>query len=288
MKWPTWNQAAVAAVISLAVYFIARRSRPTRFTTALLPAAKEFALVAGLYTVWRLARELPFTHEPGAIDRGRQINDFQQAIGLPSELSLQRFVLDHDVLGWFMNYYYAIAHVPTIIAFMVWMFVWRRDAYPRWRTGLAIVTAFCLLVRVVRVAPPRLVPELGYVDLSSVYGLSVYGPVGTGVSDQFAAMPSIHIAWAAVVSFGIFAATTSRWRWVFLVHVVLTTLAVSATGHHWWLDSFVALGLLAVALIIDSSARRVIRGARSAAGRLPARPIPDRVASHDECEFEPK
>jgi len=252
----------VAALISVAVYLVARRSRPTRFTTALLPAAKEFALIAGLYTIWRLARELPFTHEAGAIDRGRQINDFQQAIGLPSELSLQRFVIDHDVLGWLMNYYYAIAHVPALVAFLIWMFVRHRDHYPRWRTALAVVTACCLLVRFVRVAPPRLVPELGYIDLSSIHGLSVYGPVGTGVSDQFAAMPSIHIAWAAVVSFGILASTTSRWRWVFVGHIVLTTLAVSATGHHWWLDSVVAFLLLGVALAADTAARRIVARSR--------------------------
>jgi hypothetical protein len=88
--------------------------------------------------------------------------------------------------------------------------------------------------------------------------MSVYGPVGTGVSDQFAAMPSIHVGWAAVVSFGVFAATTSRWRWLFLLHVVLTTLAVVATGNHWWLDGFVAIGLLGVGLLADSAARRLL------------------------------
>jgi hypothetical protein len=94
------------------------------------------------------------------------------------------------------------------------------------------------------------------VDLSERFGPSVYGPVGTGVSDQFAAMPSIHVGWAAVVSFGILATSTSRWRWVFLLHVVLTILVVSATGHHWWLDGIVALALLGLGLSVDSLVRR--------------------------------
>jgi hypothetical protein len=121
-----------------------------------------------------------------------------------------------------------------------------------------MVTACCLIIRFVRVAPPRLVPGLGYIDLASRFGMSVYGEVGTGVSDQFAAMPSIHVAWAAVVSFGIVAAGTSRWRWVFLLHVVLTVLAVSATGNHWWLDGIVAIALLGLALLVDGRVRRLL------------------------------
>ena len=135
---------------------------------------------------------------------------------------------------------------------------------PHWRNGLAIVTAFCLFIRFVRVAPPRFLPDLGYIDLSTKYGLSVYGPVGTGVSDQFAAMPSIHVAWAAVVSFGIIAASPSKWRWVFGLQVVLTMLAVSASGNHWWLDGIVAIALLAVALAIDTAVRRWSAARRSA------------------------
>ena len=65
---------------------------------------------------------------------------------------------------------------PAPIAFLVWLFVRHRDHYPRWRNAIAIVTGFCLVIRFVRVAPPRFLPDLGYIDLASVYGMSVYGP----------------------------------------------------------------------------------------------------------------
>jgi len=115
-----------------------------------------------------------------------------------------------------------------------------------------------VVIRFVRVAPPRFLPDLGYIDLASHYGLSLYGPVGSGVSDQFAAMPSIHVAWAAVVSFGIVAVSTSRWRWVFLLHLALTMMVVSATGNHWWLDGIVAIVLLLIAIAVDIGARRTV------------------------------
>jgi PAP2 superfamily protein len=272
MKWPTWYHGVLLAAVCVVVWWVLGRvrasdrrpdTRAARAAAMARPAAQELAVVATLYAIWRLARKLPLATAEGAIERARQLDDLQRALGFPSELSLQHFVLDYDWLGRVTNIYYATVHVPATIAFLVWLFVRHRNEYPHWRNGLAIVTGLCLVIRFVRVAPPRFLPELGYIDLASKYGLSVYGPVGTGVSDQFAAMPSIHVAWAAVVSFGIIGASTSKWRWVFALQVILTMLAVSASGNHWWLDGIVAIALLGIALAIDTFVRRAVTRRRA-------------------------
>ena len=263
MKWPTWSQAAIAAAIAGLVALALRRSRPTRLGEVAGPAALEFAFVASLYSVWRMAKNLPLTQAEGAIDRAHDIVAVQEFLRLPSELSLQRFVLEHDWLAWFSAYYYAIAHVPCLVIFLVWLYARHRDVYPHWRNALAILTAFCLFIRFVKVAPPRYLTDLGYVDVSVIYGLDVYGEAGTGVSSQFAAMPSLHVAWAAVIAFGALAASTSRWRWIGMAHLVLTMLVVAATGHHWWLDGIVALVLLWVSLLLDTVGRRAVRMVRA-------------------------
>lgn len=259
----------MAALLSgLVALVLARRRQSVPLgpgTTLVEAAGRELALVAALYSLWRVARVLPLARSEGAIDRARQIVDLQAALHFPPELSLQHFVLDHDWLARITNLYYATVHVPFLLAFLVWLFVRHRDHYPHWRNGLVVLTACCLVIRFVRVAPPRFLADLGYVDLFTRYGLSPYGPVGTGVSDQFAAMPSIHVGWAAVVSFGIVAASTSRWRWLALLHVALTILVVSATGNHWWLDGIVAIALLGVGLALDTALRR-----RLASKRAPA------------------
>jgi len=257
VDWPTWNEAAVAALVSCLLALALRRFRPTDRSTAMLaPAALEFALVASLYSIWRIARKLPLSQDEGAIDRAYRIVDAEHWLHLPSELALQEFVLRFDWLARATNSYYALLHVPALLAFLVWLYVRHRDAYPHWRNGLVLLTAGCLVIRFVRVAPPRFLPELGYIDLSTRYGFNMYGPIGTGVSDQFAAMPSIHVGWAAVVSFGIVAVATGWWRWLFLGHVVLTFLVVSASGNHWWLDGIVAVALLVAGLAVDRAARR--------------------------------
>ena len=262
MKWVTWDQAAISALICGVTALLLRKLPQTRSRVFIIAACTELALISFLYTLWRLAMVLPLDKPAGAIERGRSIDTLQQHLFFPTELSLQHFVMRYNWLARATNIFYAVAHVPATIIFLVWLFVRHRDHYPLWRNCLAMLTAACLVIRFVRVAPPRFFPELGYIDLATRYGFSVYGPVGTGVSDQFAAMPSIHVGWAALVSFGVVAASTSRWRWLFSLHIVLTMLAVSATGNHWWLDGIAAIALLGVAVLIDQGARRKF-GART-------------------------
>ncbi len=258
IKWPNWQQAWITTLICVALFLVIRRLRPSRFTEVALPTLHELAVLTGLYGLWRTAKKLPLTQSEGAMERARSIVDFQEAIWLPTELSLQEFVLRYDWLGWASAAYYAGMHIPGIFAFLIWMFWRHRDQYGRWRNVLALTTAGCLFIRFWRVAPPRFLTDLGYQDLSEVYDMSVYGPVGTGVSGQFVAMPSIHVAWAGVIGFGIIASSTSRWKWLFAAHLPLTVFVVSATGHHWWLDGIVALMLVALAAMIDQVARRLL------------------------------
>jgi len=256
-NWPTWQQAWMTSVSLVMAYALVRRLRPTKLTEAALPAIRELIVLTGLYGFWRTAKKLPLLQSEGAMERARRIVDVQDWMGLPTELGLQEFALRYDWLGWSSAAYYITMHVPSLFAFLTWMFWRHRHDYDRWRNVLALTTAGCLVIRFWRVAPPRFLTELGYRDLSEVHDLSVYGPVGTGVSGQFAAMPSIHVAWAGVIGVGIIASSTSRWKWLFAAHLPMTLFVVAATGHHWWLDGIVALGLLAIAVAIDGGVRQV-------------------------------
>lgn len=95
MDWPTWNEAAVAALLSGLLALALQRSRPTRFGAVAAPATWEFAFVASLYAIWRVARKLPPAQNDGAVERARQVVRLQHDLHLPTELSLQGFVLRH-------------------------------------------------------------------------------------------------------------------------------------------------------------------------------------------------
>jgi membrane-associated phospholipid phosphatase len=120
---------------------------------------------------------------------------------------------------------------------------------------LVSVTMVALLLHVTfPLAPPRMLPGEGFVDTMEVYGPSAYGAGTESVTNQYAAMPSLHAAWALFVGFALVAVLTRRWRWAALLHPVLTVLVVVATGNHYWLDVIAAAALVVLAMLVHGFA----------------------------------
>ena len=288
--WLPWNLAALAALGLVAVGVTARRVGGPRVVAA-SAWATEAALVFGLYAIWQRAGELSVLHEKGALTRGRQVWDAERWLPLPSELRMQHWALPHGSFVQLANAYYAVAHVPALIIFLVWMFLRHRSAYPAWRNVVALLTGACLLIQLVPVAPPRFLPLLGFVDTGKLYGQSVYGPVGQGISDQLSAMPSVHVGWAVIVALGAVLVSTSRWRWLAAVHALATVVVVVVTGNHWWLDGIVAVAILLVALPLERRARLVIIRWRAsfATTSAPAStpPVVDALVGSMEAQHSP-
>jgi hypothetical protein len=217
--------------------------------------ATEASLVAGLYSVWQLINTFTHTAVTGASDRAMWIWKFERSLWLPNELSLQRVVLGNRLLVEACNGFYAIVHVPALGIFLVWMFARHRDRYPEYRNILALLTLVSLLIHLIAVAPPRLLAGTGFVDTGLLYHQSVYGPVGTGISDQVSAMPSLHLAWACLIALAVVHVGRGGRRWLILLHPVLTMIVVVVTGNHFWLDGIAAAGLLAVCFLVVNAAR---------------------------------
>ncbi len=258
--WVPWPYTMVAAVVLATAGWLVRPR--SRWGTALRPFALEAALVCSLYSLWCIAGKLSVRHAEGAVDRAVWIVDAQAWLHLPSELGWQQAIIDHPAIVQFANLYYAIAHVPAVIIVLLWLFVRHRDDYPAIRNVLALLTGACLVIQLIAVAPPRFLPELGFVDTAHQFGQSVYPQVGTGVNNQMSAMPSLHVGWAVLVAFAAVVASRSRWRWLVLAHPALTCWAVVVTANHWWLDGIVAVAILAAAVAIESRARQALAGVR--------------------------
>ena len=276
--WLPWPPAILMALALWAGVWLGRRSADRRVIVA-RAFAGETALVLALYALWRVAATVSVWNVDGALGRGRSIWDLEQMLRFPSELRLQQIFLEHPIWIQAANGYYAIVHVPAIIALLLWAFIRHRDRYPRVRNVLALVTGACLAVQLVAVAPPRMYPGLGFVDSGHLYGQSVYTAVGTGVSDQLSAMPSLHVGWAVLVGVAAVLISSSRWRWLVLAHPVVTLTVVAATANHWWLDGVVAVAILALAALADDRVRRwyVARRAVEPADLVPV-PTPEPAA----------
>jgi hypothetical protein len=249
------RSATIAAVVLIAVFGVARQLSKSwaRFVAA---ACFETALVCALFALWQVANQLTRGHTTGGLSRGRAIWHAERVIHLPSEVSVQRLILGHHEIVRLANYYYDTAHLTLMVVFLVWLWLQHRERYPFFRNMLAIFTGLSLLVQMVSVAPPRLIGNTGLVDTAALYGQSVYATFGD-LADQYAAMPSIHVGWAILISLAVVLASTSRWRWLAVAHGVLTVFVVVATANHYWLDGIATIPLLALAWVAATGLERI-------------------------------
>ena len=261
-----WTWAAIAAGLlaaaGLTLRVAGRASVSERRSGRAADLATETAIIFGLYALWQEGGSLADNHVAGAVSNARSVWNLERGLHLPSEVTVQQLVLGHPALVQAINGFYDIVHVPALIGFLIWMYFRHRDSYSQWRTVGAFLTGACLLVQMIPVAPPRLLPQLGFVDTALRYHESVYAPGGIGDATQLAAMPSVHVAWALFIAVAVVAVSTSRWRWLIVLHPAATVFAVVATANHWWLDGITAGALLPLCALVYVGGRSAVRAAQ--------------------------
>ncbi len=255
-SWPeAWGTAVALAMLSRLL--LVRLRRPS-VVPALL---REAAVVCGLFGLWQFVGTHAVRVVSDAVGRGEAIWHLERWLHLPSEASVQGLASPHPWLVQFFNGYYVYMHFSMLGLMLLWVFLRHRDAYARTRNAVALTTFACLLISLVAVAPPRLLDgRFGITDSAAEYGQSVYGAVGTGITDQFSAMPSVHVAWAALVGVIVFRTADSRARWLGPLHTLITLTVVVATGNHYWLDGVVAGIVVAAALALTAANASPVAG----------------------------
>jgi hypothetical protein len=242
--------------------------------------ARETAILLVLFAAWQEALGVVTAHHlAGALEHGMSVWRLEHRLHLPAERSFQ-----HAVLHWpdgmrALNYYYAGVHVQDVVVGLVWV-MWRHpDRYPTARNLLAWVTAATVVVQAIPVAPPRLLPATGVVDAGRLLGYAIYPLNGLRDSSQLTAMPSVHVAWALWVAVVVIRSSSSRWRWLVVLHPLITVASVVATGYHFWLDAVAAAALVVVVVCVQSViADAVDRGRRAPRSRSPEElPTPARA-----------
>ncbi|MFC0033353.1 phosphatase PAP2 family protein [Micromonospora chaiyaphumensis] len=215
-------------------------------------AVRELALVAVLFLAYKAGRLAVAGRSATARANGERIWWLERLLHLPDEAAVQAPLLLHELPVQLANCYYAYVHFPATALCLIWLYL-RHPVHYRWlRRALAALTAAALALHVlVPLAPPRMTALTGLVDTGSRYGPAVYGPPEADtLSNQYAAMPSLHVGWAVAVAVALVTVTAGRWRWLWLAHPVLTLFVVVGTGNHYWLDGVVAVVLLGLILAV--------------------------------------
>ena len=247
------------------------------------PLLLEIFICATLLFVYKAARLITEGDVGVAVHHARQVVDIERALGVFNEESVQSVALKSTAIIKFLNVYYLLAHFTVTIAFLVWLYVRKPLGYLSARRVLVVVTALGLVGHALYpLAPPRMLHGFGFVDTARVFGPSSYGDGGAygGLANQFAAMPSLHFAWAVVVAWGIWKFAKSRWRYLAVLHPIFTLAAIVLTANHYWIDATLGLVLVPIGIGADrflprwhgSKLPRVLRSdlAANAAGDVPA------------------
>ncbi len=213
---------------------------------------------------------------------GQQILDFERFLHIDIEHALNHAVVKVGFLREFFDFYYTSFHfvVPLTVLGLLY---WRRPVDYRWaRSALGFATLLALLgFWLYPLAPPRLMQGLGIID--TVHGVQDfskpdYGTL-TALTNQYAAMPSLHFGWSLWCGLVIAIVAPKVWmKALGLLHPFCTLTAIVVTGNHWILDAVggaavVGAGFGLTYLLQGPRARLVTRTAVS------SEPLKDRTPS---------
>ncbi|MEE3848959.1 phosphatase PAP2 family protein [Gordonia sp. LSe1-13] len=238
----------------------------------------EIAIVWSIFQAYSYVRNLGGKEVAPAFANGSAIEDLQERLHLAIEMPVNQWVNTQRLVADLSSVHYHTLHWWVTIGVAVWLYRTNRPAYRRASLVLAFTTLTALVgFYLIPTAPPRM--YAGYHDIlaqTASWGWweSSGSPGPESITNQFAAMPSLHCGWA--IWAGLMIAIYARRTWVRVLGVVypLTTFfVVVGTANHWILDIVVVAVIIAVAMVV------VYRPWRQAAGAAVPEPAAERSAA---------
>ncbi|MFJ8346777.1 phosphatase PAP2 family protein [Streptomyces sp. NPDC094153] len=201
----------------------------------------EILLIAVSYWTYSLIRNAVPEQKAQALRNADWVWSAEHRLGIAVEHSVNHAVNSVTWLIIGMNYYYATLHFVVTIGVLVWLYRTHPGRYAAARLTLFVTTGVALLgYYLYPLAPPRLMTDGRFVDTVQVH--HTWGSMASGdlknMSNQYAAMPSMHIGWSLWCGLTVFALSAVPWlRVLGLLYPVATLVVIVATANHFWLDA---------------------------------------------------
>ena len=211
----------------------------------------EILLVLSFYGIYSTIRNANKSNPPLARANAYQLMDWQRTLGINIEREVHEWALNIRPLIIASNYFYGSLHFVVTIGVAVFIFRKHRDVYPLWRNTLMIATALALIgFAFWPLMPPRLLPaSYGFVDTLAQYPTfwSFNQGAVNEISNQYAAMPSVHCAWALWCACILVPRMRHWWsKGLAALYPVGTVITIVLTANHYLLDAvggFIVLGI---------------------------------------------
>ncbi|MGA1352953.1 MAG: phosphatase PAP2 family protein [Ilumatobacteraceae bacterium] len=229
---------------------------------------KEALIVTVFYGIYTLVRNLfgsalvSGSQVPvEAFVNAMRIIRLERALGLYHEETIQDWVLPYINVIKFFNVWYGTAHFFVTLGVFIALFIFRHEVFGLWRNCLAAMTALAIVgFALFPLMPPRLLdapcPPVGYGaaciehELRNYNGAENFGYVdtikefggpwafdrgpGKTLSNQYAAMPSLHVGWSTWCVFAMFPLARRRWvRVTLLIYPLITLACIMITANHF-------------------------------------------------------
>ena len=215
---------------------------------------REVAIIAVFYGLYTLVRDIRSTRPVSylqAFTNAKRVIHLEKVLGIFHEQQIQHWFLHDRSFIRLWDDYYGAAHFVVTIAVLLMLFFLFPLHYRLWRNTLALTNLIALVgFTAFPLVPPRLLPPTyHFVDtLQKFGGLWNFssGPI-THVSNQYAAMPSLHTAWALWCAVALFPVLRAWWaRLLVLLYPMATIFCIVVTANHYFLDEVAGIAVLGV------------------------------------------
>ncbi|GAA4878505.1 phosphatase PAP2 family protein [Kitasatospora terrestris] len=213
----------------------------------------ELLLIQVCYAGYTWVRNAAPARASEAVAHALEVARVERLLGLDIERTVNTWALRATWLLKAAHGYYTLLHFAVPLTVLAWLYVRHPARYRPARTVLFAATGLALVgFWGYPLAPPRLTPGLGLRD--TPYGTPDSAPLGplTVLTNQYAAMPSLHIAWAAWCALAV--VTTARGpllRALAVGYPLVTLFVVVATANHWVLDAVGGAAVLTAGVAVQ-------------------------------------
>lgn len=255
---------------------------------------REIAYVVGFYGIYTLVRNQFGSDTVGAehaFHNAVRVIDAEKALHLFNEATVQGWFLGAPDLLRAFNIFYGSFHFVVTAGTLVWLASRFPRDYPIWRNTLMIGTGLALVgFSLFPLMPPRLLCDCSYgagpaaaaqglphfVDALAAHGgiWSFDTSTMQAVSNQYAAMPSLHFGWALWCALVLVPRVRRRWTKVLAgSYPVVTLLAIVVTGNHFWLDAAGGALVIGIGWLAGSRLAGVMRKRQQRRGTVSRAPV---------------
>ena len=179
---------------------------------------------------------------------------FERSLGSFFEPALQRSVIAHE--HWLIdiaNWMYLNSHFVVTTAFLVWLYLFRNDSFYFVRNMFLVAMGVALIgYTVFPTAPPRFIPDAGFTDtIARFTDIQQDGAAASLLVNPFAAVPSMHIAFALMISIpGAQLSKSALARGLWCVYPMIVFFVIVLTGNHFWFDAAAGATVAAAAAVV--------------------------------------